>query len=372
MFKRVTFLTAAVSLTLLLAGCGGTLGPAPEQTQIRFEAGSLLLLEDGTPSTKFGAPIEGTSFSNGASFLVYGRHNTDSPLVFNAREVSLSGGSWSYTDPEQWDWSSNSDYYDFLAMYLGDLNDPNRLTTPVPSCNTGNPMYASVSYNPAQDQFDLMLAGKRRTYDAAEGRTSTVGMTFEHMLCAVQVRVGNGSSSTAFTLNGYHFENLISRGTAKVEATYDAQGKPTLSWTGTSRLATSVGGTANLTPAQLDEITIIPYTFYPGQVQDSHTYYDLMIPQTHSEKIGANGWPMLVLEYTPYGGVSTTAQVYLKDIYTNPAQGDPTLISSWERSRKYVYEVILDLDGGVQVHVTTSNWDAVEAETPGLLLPTFY
>ena len=115
----------------------------------------------------------------------------------------------------------------------------------------------------------------------------------------------------------------------------------------------------------------VPHAFNPGENQGSHTYYDLMIPQTHSEKIGENGWPALVLEYTPSGGVGTTAQVLLKDIYTDPDQGVPTLISSWERGMKYVYFVKLALDGGVQVHVTTSAWDPVEAETPGLLLPTF-
>lgn len=366
MSRCVTFLTAAVLLALLSAGCGGTLGPAPKQS-IRFEAGSLLLRND-TPETKFGGLVDGPSFPNGSSFLLYGRKNTES-LLFAPREISLSGSKWGYSNPEQWDWTSSTDYYDFLALYLGDLYDLNRPSVPIPSCNTGSPMYASVAYDPSVDQFDLMLAGKRRTYDDPEGRASTVHMSFEHMLCAVQLKVQNGSTTKAFTVTGYHFENLVSRGTAKVEA----GASPTFSWTSTSRLAASVGGTANLSSEELAVLasaSIIPHAYSAGESQGDHGYYDLMIPQSHSEKIGADGWPALVLEYTPEGGSPTSLRILLKEIYTDPAQGTPTLISSWERGNKYVYVVKLSLDGGIQIHVTTTNWDSVTAETPGLLLPT--
>ena len=194
-------------------------------------------------------------------------------------------------------------------------------------------------------------------------------MSFEHMLCAVQLKVWNGSSSKAFTVTGYHFENLVSRGTAKVEA----GATPMYSWTSTSRLATSVGGTANLSSAELSALgaaNFIPHNYSAGEAQGNHNYYDLMIPQSHTEKIGADGWPAIVLEYTPDGGAPTSVRILLKEIYTDPELGAPTLISGWERSKIYVYVVKLSLDGGIQIHVTTSDWDPVVAETPGLLLPT--
>ena len=365
-------MAAALAGCILFAtGCVRHGSLSTDGSEIRFSAGTSLLRDD-VPDTKFGALISGTSFSNGSSFLVYGRRNTDA-LIFSPREVSLSASLWGYTNPEYWEWTSSQDYYDFLGLYLGDLYDLNRASTPLPSCDTGDPMSASVSYDPSVDQFDLMLAGTRRTYNDPGGRTSAVSLEFHHMLSAVRVSVANGSSSRSFTLNEFYFENLVSRGTAKVEASYDAQGNATYSWTGTTRLATAVGGTAYYTLDELDAITpnsFIQDNFNPG-VTRTHDYWDLMIPQSHDGKIGVDGWPALVLVFTPDGGSQTTARILLKDIYTDPEQGNPTLISSWEMGVKYVYLVRINLDGGIQVHVTTSAWDDVAAETPGLLLPDF-
>ena len=368
-------MAAALAGCILFAtGCIRHGSLSADGSEIRFSAGTSLLRDD-VPDTKFGTLISGTSFSNGSSFLVYGRRNTDA-LIFSPREVSLSASLWGYTNPEYWEWTSSQDYYDFLGLYLGDLYDPNRASTPLPSCDTGDPMSASVSYDPSVDQFDLMLAGTRRTYNDPGGRTSAVALTFEHMLSAVKVKVINGSTSKSLTLTGYHFENLVSRGTAKVEATYDQQGNPTFSWINTSRLAASVGGTANLSAAQLTELGslgFIPHNYGVTQQNNTldHNYYDLMIPQSHNERIGVDGWPALVLEYTPTGNSPTTARILLKDVYTDPELGEPTLISSWQRGKVYTYVIKPNLDGGVQIHVITSDWDPVIAETPGLLLPGF-
>jgi hypothetical protein len=64
----------------------------------------------------------------------------------------------------------------------------------------------------------------------------------------------------------------------------------------------------------------------------------------------------------------------LKDIQKG-TESDLTndYLTQWERGKKYVYTIKLDLDGGVIVTVTTTPWDAeIEAETPGLLLPVGY
>ena len=372
MFNRIIrIMASAAGCALLLAGCSLRLDGPARTKEISFSAGASLLCDDAS-RTKFGVPINGTSFANGSSFLVYGRRNTD-PLIFSPTEVSLSSSLWSYATPEYWEWTSNQDYYDFLGLYLGDMYDIDRTSIPMPSCDTGSPLSASVAYDPSVDQFDLMLAGTRRTYDEPGGRTSAVNMNFHHMLSAVRVSISNGSTSRSFTLNEFYFENLVSRGTAKVEASYDAQGNATYSWTGTTRLAAPIGGTANLSLDELAVITTTSFiqdTFNPG-VTRSHDYWDLMIPQNHEGKIGSTGWPALVLVFTPYGGSQTTVRILLKDIYTDPEQGTPTLISDWEMGVKYVYLVRLNLDGGIQVHVTTTDWEDVTAETPGLLLPEF-
>ena len=355
MIQRITRLAAVLTGCILSAtGCIRQGSLDTDREAIRFTAGSTLLRDD-VPSTKFGDLVSGTTFQSGSSFLLYGRRNTDA-LIFNAREISLSGSIWQYPNPEHWDWSSASDYYDFLALYLGDIHDVNRTSIPNPSCNTETPMTVSVFYDPALDQFDLMLAGKRRNYNDAEGRTSAVNMGFKHMLCAVQISVKNGSSGKGLTFTGYHFENLISQGTASVSALYDQEGNATYAWSGTSRLTTPIGG------ATFSYMIAVDGTYSTGR-------YDLMIPQNHEGKIGQNGYPELVIEYTPEGGSPTSASVLLKEI---TPKNDPTHpILEWVEGYKYDYTIEINLDGGVQVHVTTTPWDTVEAETPGLLLPVF-
>ncbi len=355
MQKRIIRIATALAGCILSAtGCirEGSLDTAREA--IRFTAGSTLLRDD-VPSTKFGTLVEGASFQSGSNFLLYGRRNTGA-LIFNAREISLSGSIWQYDSPEHWEWSSSGDYYDFLALYLGDLSDAKRTGIPTPSCDTGTPLSASVSYDPSQDQYDLMLAGKRRAYDDPEGRTSAVHLTFKHMLCAVRVDVKNGSAEKGFTFNSYHFENLISRGIASVSALYDQGCNATYAWSGTSRLATPIGGATS------------SYMINPGNTYGVGSY-DLMIPQNHEGKLGQDGYPVLVIEYTPAGGSATSAVVLLKEIAPEDDPAHPIL--GWVEGNIYSYTIEINLDGGVQVHVTTTPWDPVAAETPGLLLPEF-
>ena len=70
------------------------------------------------------------------------------------------------------------------------------------------------------------------------------------------------------------------------------------------------------------------------------------------------------IHYTPQGGVSSTANILLKDV----KRQDNTSITSWEPGVKYNYFVSMRLDGGVLVSIVTTAWDEVEAQTPGLLI----
>jgi len=347
MTQRIIRIALALAGCILsTAGCIQNGGLDTDGTPIRFAAGSTLLRNDATKA------VPKNTFASGNCFLVYGRHNTDPSLVFTAREVVLGASAWSYSDPEYWQWTGNSsDYYDFLALYLGEADQSRQL--PTPSCVPAqSPFSASVTYDPTVDQYDLMLAGERRNY--AEGN-GVVEMEFQHMLCAVRVKVTNGSSDTYFILNGYHFENLVSSGTATVSASYDAGDNPTLAWSSLSRTAIHFGGEADLVQ-----------NLSGGNYYLNALAYDLMIPQDHTAKLGSDGWPAIVVNYTNQAGQAKSARALLKDI---PRRNSLLNIERWERGVVYDYEIELNLDGGILVNVTTTPWTRIEGETPGLQLP---
>jgi len=334
---------------LILSGCRREALPDDGDNTIRFSMGAALISQG--PATKFG-DLKG-EFGSGDGVLVFGRRNTDNHPVFDGVVVSMGDAGWTYGTPRYWNWAATTDYYDFLAMYPVS-------GTSAPSCDfNADPLTLSVSYNASATQYDLMLAGKRRTYSSDGDRFGKVPLTFSHMLSAVQVKVKNASSNNSVWLQGYHFENLVVTGVAT--ASFDAQGAPSLNWDERSRLTSPVGGADIGSPGQKYEIktesTNNTYTFN-GQ--------DMMIPQNHSEKIGSN-YPTLVVDYAESATAPPLhARIQLKDVVTSTKT---PAIPTWEMGKKYLYEIVFSLDGGVQVRVTTTNWDAVAAETPGILIP---
>ena len=366
---------------LLLEGCVRQLDldPAREGDPISFSAGSTLLRDDATKAGE--EPINGESFTEGSKFLVYGRRNTVTPLLFSGVNVTLGSSIWSYTEeaePRQWDWSNDPVYY-FLAVYRGNVNAQGRTYIPTPSNNgSASPFAVTVDYsyntavNSTQEQFDLMMGGKRRTYND-EYRTQPVGLQFEHMLAAVKVILKNGSAEnnpTAIYLTGYQFEHMVISGQAKVS--FDNSGNPTYSWSNTNRLSTPIGVESGINQLLVKDN---PETEDVHENTYESNHFHLMIPQLHTGQNGQN-YPALVINYKvgSSSGASKSARILLKDIQKG-TESDLTndYLTQWERGKKYVYTIKLDLDGGVIVTVTTTPWDAeIEAETPGLLLPVGY
>ena len=350
MSRRVTFLTAAVSLILLLAGCGGTLGPAPEQAQIRFEAGSLLLLDDAQEQTKTDPK---DSFRSGDTFAVFGTRTISgvTTTVFGGtngvtvRAGSGSPPSWTYGPIKSWYWESSSDYYDFVAASPADKGTV-RMDIP------GN-IAISTSFDITADNYDLLGAANRRRGNI-QNPMDTVNFRFAHMTSVVQVKVMNNSENIGVTIDSYHFKNLVVVGDAKV--TLDLSGYANRSWINTER------NSSNVRVSEPDE-----------EVDSGETYlgeYNFMIPQRLDQAVGAGGleanMPKLYLYYTPESSVQKEAIISLKDICPRDSS---TPITSWQMGSKYIYEISMRLDGGVLVTVTTTDWgDPVEAETPGLLI----
>lgn len=376
MFLRIIRIAVAAGALFLWGGCVRKADLTPEpisEGAIVFHASSRLLKDDANTKASE-EPVAGSTFPLNSTIKVYGRRNTMTPLLFSGVDVSLGGSVWSYSNSRQWDWRDEPTY-DFLAVYRGNVSDQNRSYIPDPSNNgSATPFAVTVDYsyntavNSTQEQFDLMMGGKRRRY-SDDNRSQTVGLQFEHMLAAVKVIIKNGSAEqnpTAIYLTGYHFEHMVVSGQAKVS--FDNSGNPTFSWSNTNRLSTPIGVVSGI------NTTLGKNASYVKQVNDAD-HYHLMIPQLHTAQNGVN-YPALVIDYNvgSSSGASKSVRILLKDILQGTEDSlTSDYLTQWERGKKYVYTIKLDLDGGVIVTVTTTQWDAeINAETPGLLLPVGY
>lgn len=380
MLKRVTFLTAAVLPILLLAGCGGTLGPAPERGEIRFGAGSLLLLDDGTQKTKAGTikdAFDQASDAVGAAaadtFFVWGRKTVSGvpSAVFAGDKVTLKNlGSnaadpaddvWTYTDSRFWD--TGASYYDFLAF----SGSPRSSITCNPA--SGGSLTATVTYDPTVHQYDILAAFYQRAKGSAPTiSTAAVHMPFQHVLSAVSVTIYNDTpgslSNPDITLNAYTFRNIVTNSTGTISQDGDALAElTTTSWSSEAHNGRATGVLGDSSG---------PHVLTPSSHYPTTEVWDLMIPQ-ELEPFG-NYTPQLYLDYeythiNPYTSqqedVHTAFGIDLEGIHI---KNSDDFITSWEPGKKYNYEIHIRLGGGVHVTVNVTDWEEVIAETPGVTI----
>lgn len=338
---RVRILAVAIVGALLTAGCYEVNDLSREQA-ICFRAGSPLLNENNTKASTLKQ-----SFSNGDTFYVIGAKTVSGHLeaVFGSLNdpmpVSYNGSAWTYSPTKSWDPAASS--YGFLAIAR-----PSDETSTIQCDPSSFPFSASLSYDPTVRQYDLMVACNERTDPQQFKSGIPVHLQFYHTLSAVSVTVYNDSPSDAITLNSYGFKNLYTMATLTVEHFEDT---PQSSWMvkkfESSTFLKTIASTS-LGPGG---------SYYPASA-----VYDLMIPQD-LDPVSTN-IPKLVLNYT-HGGDIVETHINLKDI---KAVGSDNAITSWEKGTKYHYEIHIRYGGGIRVHVVTTPWEEVNAQTPGLLI----
>lgn len=349
---------------LLAGGCARMQEPVvPESAgmAIGFNAGITLISEQGTKSTL----NTNATFSSGQQFRVYGRRLGEgkNTRVFGntGTLVEWDGTDWNYSPTSYWYWVNQSNYYDFLAVYP----DPDgsgqsqRMTDEAGNDIPGN-LAVTKSYS-LTDNYDLLMAGTRRSGANPETRTDKVPLVFHHMLSAVKVIVTNESDARSLTLNSIKFDNLIQRAKAKV--TIDATGQPEFSWIDTQRKS--------------DEVVVYTNSSDPDLTTSDRTYdpaaYDLFIPADLTVAIDGSlnptpdKLPHLIINFTPDGDSPIERAIPLTDIQKSRFATDDPLLE-WEPGRKYTYNINIRLDGGVLITVITTEWEPVAAETPGLLI----
>ena len=366
MKKRTLILIWMMLGALLLAGsCAQVNEPVPQDGDgtIGFEAEVSLTREAETKSSTLNTA---TTFSDGQKFRVYARRVGEgrNTRVFGDNgtlvEWDETNGKWKYNPTSYWYWVSQSNYYDFLAVYP----DPDgsgqsgRMTDGAGNDIPGN-LAIQKTYS-LTDNYDLLMAGTRRTGANAATRTGKVPLTFKHMLSAVKVVVTNDSESASLTLNSVKFDNLIHTANAKV--TIDATGLPEFSWIDTQRKS--------------DKVTVYTNTSDPA-ILAGGSYnpagYDLFIPADLTVAIDgslnpdSSKLPHLIVNFTPQGGSATEVEIPLPDIQKSRFGTDNPLLE-WEPGLRYTYNISIRLDGGVIVTVITTQWEEITAETPGLLI----
>lgn len=393
-----------LGLVLIPWSCRRTeeLEPEPRTTTaeggaILFEPAVALIRDDDTKSTLINSVNSG-AHSN--SFRVFcrrvgeGKHT----LLFgdDGTQVTWNGSAtnkWEYTPLSYWYWISLTNYYDFLAaMYPRPTGEEAmRMLDDL----SGEEIPGNLAIKKAyalSDDYDLMMAGTRRTGADTENRSVKVPLTFQHMLCAVKVVVTNESAGANLTLTSIKFDNIVQSAYAKV--TIDALDQPEFSWIDTQR--------SNADKSVFSGAQALPYggglagTYNPAS-------YDLLIPGDLSVAIDGSLEPKVPKreDYKKEADYNTAMAAYntalaafeaklprLKITYTTPGEppvehtpdpivlrnvkqaryGSAETIPEWELGVKYIYNVSIRLDGGVLVTVITSEWDEVIAETPGILI----
>lgn len=348
-------ITVAAAL-FLLGGCVHAIDELKPKSNassefICFDVSPLIQLEEDDTKAIL---KEGTEFDVNDIISVYGRHHSSESddNIFTAQNVTKVSSGWNYAPVKSWEWESGADYYDFISVY----------PTTAPSSRMDIPGNIAVKadYNIASDNYDLLCSAIRRGGNEAN-RNRIVPFSFQHMLSAVKVVIINDSDDTDFTIDEISFKNLIISGSLK--ATIDAIGNPEYLWIDIER---SSGLVRSWNPAST--------TLYGKNNTGAHSYekenpFDLMIPgsltTTSNGSNDDNYLPQIIVKYTPTGGVQRTPPpIILKNI----ERSDHTPITSWSPATKYAYYITIRADGGVLVKVITTEWNTVNAETPGLLI----
>ena len=327
--------------------------PHPDEGSgtIRFSTRSLQLT---TGVTKGGTTLEGTNFAGDGSehFAVFGWHaeGEGEKWIFDNREVTCGAviedryNETSYESPQPWEWANNTpDYYDFIAFYRWKSGTYTK---------SASPTTVRVPYDATVEQYDLMAAGMRRLGSAAEPN-EIVPLTFRHLLCAVKVIVYNDSDAKDFTLTDLHFKGLVVSDEAVLSLTPPST--VSVNWIDPARnTGSDLFGFHTSKPVSYGQSITWPDGGANGN-------YNLLVPQT----LVASTKLEMSFTYDNGGTKNSTLSLGLSTV---PNEGDGTLLTTWAAGRKYEYKIHIRVDGGVVVSVVTTEWDAVEAQTHGIML----
>lgn len=323
MFKRVTFLTAAVSLTLLLAGCGGTLGPAPEQTQIRFEAGSMLLLDD-EPATKSEAYPAGAFGVFAYKGNMNGSNNNLAPGFMYNVEVTYDGVTYSYLPVRFWpDVTEKLTFWAYSPYAASPVLYKAETKTPFSSTTKGIP---DIQYT-ADGQTDFLVSDvvKNQTKNSNSG---IVVIPFNHALSKVDITVNKDDPTSKYTvkLKAVRFDGIYSTGILRKAGWNDLSDNGDFTvFSGNQTLST--------TPSfALDEVMLIPQSFTSDDAK-LHVAFSIAPAGGGTERTSA-------------------CEVPLSEVFEDAS-------SRWDKNTQYTLTLTVVPDDPIAFSVEWSDWGSV-------------
>lgn len=365
---------ALIAVAFFSGGCAGEHALVTEGGEINFGVGGIRL----EPQTKLGGTLH-INFEDGdgvpskqSKIAVSAWHEHDGQKVFDNQVVALEDDTqdlWSYTPKKKWRWANGADSYDFLAvanpvevtpiatpnpsLYVPSAEFPNNIHAVSRDATADTPFTLTVSYDATYAQYDLLMAGYRRSISEADP-SATVPLVFQHALCAVKVRFIKEAGGASFKVTSFHFSDLITR--ADIKASLAPSLRFSLANAEYSHLP-EFGEATDYASATLVDNTNVPYQPY-----DDADTWELLLPQTL--KASAYGHPTLNVTFNTSADTEYSRDIILDEIKDT----DDVVIDEWVAGQKYIYEIHILMDGGVMVYVSTTPWDVIEAGTPGLMI----
>ena len=212
---------AAVLPILLLAGCGGTLDPTPEQHAISFGAGSTLLQDEDV--TKTSSPLSETVIFGVFAYLQPGtvgspgswNNNRTPNFMFNL-DVGYNHSTGVYYYAPTRFWPSPENRLSFWA-YSPWENSPTlrRANYSTAFTNTTKGLPDIIETVDGHTDFRITNLVKDQTYSSTNsGYDGTVLLPFNHTLSLIDVNVDKDDSSDHFTvkMKSVRFDGLYMTG----------------------------------------------------------------------------------------------------------------------------------------------------------------
>ena len=342
-----------ISAAFLFGGCTDRRALDTDGAEICFGVATVRLEAE----TKLGGTLH-VNFTDGdgveskrSKIAVYAWHEQERMKVFDNVVVSLEDDAqnlWSYSPKQKWRWGSGADSYDFLAVANPDA------VTDIASRKDDDesPFTLSVSYDATYAQYDLLMAGVRRS-TSESNPSAKVPFVFQHALSAVKVKFIKDSGGADFRVTAFHFYDLM------VRADIEASLSPSLTF---SKAAVEYSPEPVFGETKEYASAVLVNADNPSYEPYGADNWALLLPQSLDQS--SNGHPTLIVTFNTSQDVSYTREIRLDEIPDEQGQ----IINEWLPGRKYVYEIHILMDGGVLVNVTTTPWDEVEAATPGLMI----
>lgn len=263
--------------------------------------------------------------------------------VFSGTVVSRTdqtvAEAWDYEDHQPWEWNWGVTDYDFLALATG-FTEASPTITPISPSATG----VRVAYNVKTDDYDLMAAGVHRSVSETNP-FRRVDFSMNHLLSAVQFYVYNDGVREMTDIS-IHLTNLVRSATCTYSKTGADWG---LSWGSESVVYGEQFYNTEFASIEDDEF-------------DYSCFY-FAIPQ-YLEDISDESCNSKITISFAVGGTTFT---YTKDLIEATSDGGTTDV--WEPGKAYIYKLHFTPRNDVIVTVKTTEWETVEAETPGIILP---